>query len=145
MSVYFWLTPIGVYAGFPYLEGDGIRIVRHDVGDVCTPESANRDIEAADIEQIVHFAGDYMHGAVKSVRGANVCLYTMTPDSHFVVDHHPTMADTVFAGGFSGHGFKFAPVIGEILADLSLEGGTSHPIDFLSASRFQELDRASNG
>ena len=72
-------------------------------------------------------------------------MYTMTPDSHFVVGHHPAMADTVFASGFSGHGFKFAPVIGEILADLSLEGGSAHPIDFLSAGRFQELDRASNG
>ena len=145
MSVYFWLTPIGVYAGFPHLEGDGIRIARHDVGDVCTPDSVNREVEAADIEQIVHFAEEYMHGAARSVREANVCMYTMSPDSHFVVDHHPAMADTVFATGFSGHGFKFAPVIGEILADLSLEGGTAHPIDFLTASRFRELDQASNG
>jgi glycine/D-amino acid oxidase-like deaminating enzyme len=55
----------------------------------------------------------------------------MTPDEHFVIDQHPLAQRTVFAGGFSGHGFKFAPVVAEALADLALEGKTNLPIEFL--------------
>jgi sarcosine oxidase len=63
-------------------------------------------------------------------------MYTMTPDQHFVVGLHPRYSHVSLACGFSGHGFKFAPVIGEILADLALSGETAHPIGFLSPQRF---------
>jgi glycine/D-amino acid oxidase-like deaminating enzyme len=59
------------------------------------------------------------------------CMYTMTPDANFIIDVHPAHPNVVFAAGFSGHGFKFAPVVGEVLADLALTGNTRHPIDFL--------------
>ena len=62
---------------------------------------------------------------------ARTCLYTMTPDGHFIVDQHPQYEQVLFAAGFSGHGFKFAPVMGEVLADLALEGRTERPVDFL--------------
>jgi glycine/D-amino acid oxidase-like deaminating enzyme len=55
----------------------------------------------------------------------------MTPDEHFIIDQHPGFQRIVFAGGFSGHGFKFAPVVAEALADLALEGQTALPIEFL--------------
>ncbi len=55
----------------------------------------------------------------------------MSPDSHFVIDKHPQDERVVFAAGFSGHGFKFAPVMGEALSDLALRGQTKLPIDFL--------------
>ena len=64
------------------------------------------------------------------------CLYTMTPDEDFIVDHHPEFKNVVFAAGFSGHGFKFAPVIALALADLVLQGKTALPIGFLSLGRF---------
>ena len=64
-----------------------------------------------------------------------VCLYTMTPDNHFIVDRHPDTPGMVYACGFSGHGFKFVPVIGEALAELALEGQTRHPIGLLAAGR----------
>jgi glycine/D-amino acid oxidase-like deaminating enzyme len=60
----------------------------------------------------------------------------MSPDEHFIVDRHPAHANVVFAAGLSGHGFKFAPVLGQALADLALEGKTLLPIDFLSLVRF---------
>jgi glycine/D-amino acid oxidase-like deaminating enzyme len=60
----------------------------------------------------------------------------MSPDEHFIVDRHPQHPNVVFAAGLSGHGFKFAPVLGCALADLALDGGTSLPIDFLSLARF---------
>jgi glycine/D-amino acid oxidase-like deaminating enzyme len=60
----------------------------------------------------------------------------MTADEHFLVDRHPRHPNVVLAGGFSGHGFKFSSVIGEILADLTLDGATKHPIGFLGLGRF---------
>ena len=136
LSVFFWMTPEGVYAGFPYFKSDGIRICRHDTGHDCTPSNIQRQVTQEDIDQITNFADKYMPGAHGAVKDANVCLYTMTPDNHFIVDYHPTIPGVAFAGGFSGHGFKFAPVIGEILADLTLDSHTDHPIDFLSLNRF---------
>ena len=66
------------------------------------------------------------------------CLYTYSPDGHFLVDHLPVYGkDVAVAAGFSGHGFKFASAIGEVLADLAMEGKTPLPIDFLSADRFR--------
>ena len=72
------------------------------------------------------------------VLDAKTCIYTMTPDSNFIIDRHPDHPNIHFAAGFSGHGFKFAPAIGQALADLSLTGRTSVPIEFLKiAGRFQ--------
>jgi sarcosine oxidase len=69
-----------------------------------------------------------------------VCMYTSTPDEHFILDHLPGYEKEVaIAAGFSGHGFKFSSVVGEIMADLAMNGGTALPIGFLSARRF---DRA---
>ena len=64
-----------------------------------------------------------------------VCLYTNTPDEHFLIDRHPSAPNVLLAGGFSGHGFKFASVVGEILADLITTGSATPQADFLRASR----------
>ncbi len=77
-----------------------------------------------------------MPAAAGPVLRAKTFLYTMTPDNHFIIDRHPTIPGLVYACGFSGHGFKFAPVIGEALADLALDGATGLPVGFLSAARF---------
>lgn len=137
MSVYFWATPDGVYAGFPHFDGEGVKVMRHDRGDTCTPSTIRRDINEADVEQVARFARKHMPHAIRRVLRAMVCLYTMTPDNHFIIDRHPHQPALVYACGFSGHGFKFAPVVGEALADLALEGKTRHPIGFLSADRFR--------
>jgi glycine/D-amino acid oxidase-like deaminating enzyme len=64
------------------------------------------------------------------------CLYTNSPDSHFIIDHHPKLPRVILACGFSGHGFKFASVVGEILADYATRGKTDLPAQFLGLSRF---------
>jgi len=64
------------------------------------------------------------------------CLYANSPDEHFVVDRHPTCSDVWLAGGFSGHGFKFATVIGEVMADLVERGRTDHEIGLFRLGRF---------
>ena len=67
---------------------------------------------------------------------AQTCLYTMTPDGHFMLDRLPGHPEIIVASPCSGHGFKFAPVIGEILADLAMSGTTSHDISRFSLARF---------
>jgi glycine/D-amino acid oxidase-like deaminating enzyme len=67
---------------------------------------------------------------------AVACMYTNTPDQHFVIGGHPRYPQVVVACGFSGHGFKFAPVVGEILADLAIGGTTAHPIGLFDPRRF---------
>lgn len=73
--------------------------------------------------------------ALHRVKQMKNCLYVMSHDEHFFLDRHPEWPDLIFAAGFSGHGFKFAPVIGEMVADLTTTGSTSLPIGFLSTNR----------
>ncbi len=109
----------------------------HDHGDKVTPETVDRATNAADKQSFLSELQDFLPEAAENVQKMEVCLYTNTPDGHFVVDRHPEHDNVVFACGFSGHGFKFAPVIGEALADLALNGKTDLPIAFWSAKRFQ--------
>ena len=122
--------------GFPDF-GDGVKAAFHGAGDLTEPEHINRQVDwARDVEPIARALEHWMPGAAKSFREAKPCMYTLTPDEHFVIDRHPDHMNLILCGGFSGHGFKFAPVVGEIGADLALEGGTRHQIEFLSLRRF---------
>lgn len=75
--------------------------------------------------------------------GAVECLYTLTPDTDFVLGQHPGHANVAVACGFSGHGFKFAPVVGDVLADLALAGGTDTPVGLFDPARFTAGDAPS--
>jgi sarcosine oxidase len=123
--------------GFPDF-GGGVKAAFHGFGDLTTAEELDRDIEIArDVAPVARAVDDWMPGAAATFREAKPCMYSLTPDSHFVVDRHPAHANVILCGGFSGHGFKFAPVIGEIVAELALDGGSRHRIDFLSLQRFK--------
>jgi glycine/D-amino acid oxidase-like deaminating enzyme len=76
-------------------------------------------------------------GLTGPVVQAKTCLYSVTPDEHFVVGPHPDHPQVIVACGFSGHGFKFVPVIGEILADLAVDGRTDHGISLFDPARFR--------
>ncbi|MGH7935728.1 MAG: FAD-dependent oxidoreductase, partial [Chthoniobacterales bacterium] len=128
--------------GFPDF-GDGVKAAFHAHGECTSAENLNREIDrACDIDPIVAAMEEWMPGAAATFRGAKVCPYSLTPDGHFVIDRHPQYPHLILCGGFSGHGFKFAPVIGEIAADLALAGSSRHEIDFLSLRRFA-ADRTS--
>jgi len=139
---YSWNVPEGHYYGFPMLPDHGLKIGRHDIGGAsarwaaCTPQTVRRSVDDAEIEMHRWMLDRYMPGAAGQVLGAVTCLYTNTPDQNFVIDRHPQHNQVLFGCGFSGHGFKFASVIGEALADLSIEGATPLPISFLSTARF---------
>lgn len=89
-----------------------------------------------DAEALLPHIERYVPSAVGTLLSLDLCLYTMSPDGHFVVDRHPRFPDRVsFACGLSGHGFKFAPVLGRVLADWALEGSTELPVGFLGVER----------
>lgn len=122
--------------GFPDF-GDGVKAAFHSHGDLTDAANVVREVDPVrDIAPITDAMEQWMPGAATTLRAAKPCMYTLTPDSHFIVDRHPEDPRLVLCGGFSGHGFKFAPVIGEIGADLALEENSRHKIDFLSLRRF---------
>jgi monomeric sarcosine oxidase len=127
----------GVFYGFPKLDARGVKIGEHSGGrSVANPLVVDRAIDAIEQAALVQFLSAYTPGVSPRVTDHSVCLYTMSPDEHFIVDRHPAHTNVAFAAGLSGHGFKFAPVLGRALADLVLDGATQLPIGFLSLSRF---------
>jgi sarcosine oxidase len=133
----------GCYYGFPILPPDtfgaphGLKIACHYPGRITEADKVNRQAEDEDIENIRYALDKYFPGTFNGMVTSKTCLYASLPDENFIIDRLPGYEDHVtIAIGFSGHGFKFAPVVGEILADLSIEGRTKHPIGFLNARRF---------
>lgn len=130
----------GGFYGFPSIDGSGVKIGRNDQGVLWQPGESIQPFGAyADDEGDLRSALEkYMPSAAgKLIRGA-VCKYEMTPDENFIIDYHPEHPNILLAGGFSGHGFKFSSVVGEILADLVVKQATQHDISLFSLSRFQE-------
>lgn len=137
--IYIWQTSESlVFYGFPEIDGDigGVKAAIHSGGDVCMADSIDREIHASDIAEIRTQLAEYIPAMNGPLLHAGVCMYTMTPDEDFVVATHPAHSQVTIACGFSGHGFKFTSVLGEVLADLALEGSSRQPIEFLSAERF---------
>jgi sarcosine oxidase len=126
-----------VYYGFPMGHGrPGFKIARHHVGPPADPDRVDRDVHVDDERDVRAALARYLPDANGPLLSMAVCMYTSTPDGHFVIDRHPEHERVVVAGGFSGHGFKFASVVGETLADLALDGATANPVGFLSFDRF---------
>jgi sarcosine oxidase len=120
--------------GFPDC-GDGVKAAFHSGGAFGPVEHIDRVASLADIAPIQLALQAWMPGAGARARRAAVCQYDMTPDEHFIIGAHPRDAAVIVAAGFSGHGFKFAPVIGEVVTDLALDGATRFEIGFLAPSR----------
>jgi sarcosine oxidase len=134
--VYIWQTNRRLFYGFPRLGDAGVKIAEHALGDPTTADTIRRQIGPEEIEEIRRdFIARHMPAANGPVLATHTCMYTMTPDTHFIIDRYPQQSNVVLACGFSGHGFKFTPVVGEILADLVLEGRTAHDISLFSMVR----------
>ena len=118
--------------------GDGlIKVgIHHGDGEIVHPDSMDRSVQQRDYATTESFAAAYLDGLLPSVAKATVCLYTNSPDSHFVLGQMPGVPNVTIVSPCSGHGFKFAPLIGEIAADLALKGGTDYAIDMFSPIRF---------
>lgn len=132
------------FYGFPNIGGEGVKLAIHcsDTAPVVNPDEMRSEPTPAEIGEVMTLAARFLPGlagpfpgALQRLIGAKSCLYSMTPDEHFIVDRHPQVDNLYFAAGFSGHGYKFAPVIGEALADLALQGETALEIGFLRLQR----------
>ena len=127
------------FYGFPNIGGQGVKLAVHwsDAPTVGDPDRTQPEATADEIRPVLEAAANLLPSlGLEQVLRTKTCFYTMTPDEHFIIDRHPQFQTLIFAGGFSGHGFKFAPAIGEALADLAISGNTTSPIAFLSLNRF---------
>ena len=128
------------FYGFPAEVPWGLKVAEHNVSHdpVADPLQLNRALTAGDQRAVLDFLARFFPALQPVLSKYAACMYSLTPDKHFVLDVHPECPAVVLGAGFSGHGFKFAPVVGEILAELALEGDTNHPIEFLRLSRFTQ-------
>lgn len=126
------------YYGFPSIDGSGLKLGRHDGGLTIDPddEKAPFGHVSQDIEDLQDFLQAFMP-KVEALKYGKTCMYDLTPDEDFVIDVHPNYPNIAFAGGFSGHGFKFASAVGEALKDLVTTGKTKVDLQAFSLSRFK--------
>jgi sarcosine oxidase len=137
--IYLWQPKDTVtFYGFPASDGcnHGVKVAIHNGDEMCTPDSIDRNIREDDESAM----RSVIAGRIPTLNGplieARTCMYTMTPDEHFIIELHPDYPQVSIAAGFSGHGFKFASVVGEILAGLAMDGQTDHNIALFSNRRF---------
>ena len=133
----------GSFYGFPVLPTAkfggpiGLKLAHHFHGTVSDPDNLNRVATPEDEAILVYALNKFFPEGYESTHVMKTCMYTNTPDENFILDFLPGQdKDVVVAAGFSGHGFKFSSVVGEIMADLAVKGSTAHPIGFLNAKRF---------
>jgi sarcosine oxidase len=155
-NVLFWFEPRGeldafaklpvyivedtdrLYYGFPYDPGNGLKMAGLHFGDRVDPDTVDREPSAWDEERVRTWLRRRMPLANGERRRAQVCMYTNSPDGHFIIDRE---GPVTYASACSGHGFKFASAVGEILADLTISGRSSLEIGFLSAARLATVAR----
>jgi sarcosine oxidase len=129
-------VPGGPFYGLPAIDHFGLKVARHyHAPELPNPDGVNWNTTPDDENPVREFLDAYIPG-VGAFTKAQVCMYTVTPDHNFVIDAHPNFPQVSIACGFSGHGFKFASTVGEILADLALQGKTPHDVSLFSAKRF---------
>lgn len=155
-QVMYWLNPLGGVSGFeghpifidenasgiqtygfPAIDRPrgGVKVAFFRKGGACTPDTIDREVHEQEIREMRAHASKLLPALAGNCLHAVTCMYSNTPDQHFVVARHPHYANVTVAYGFSGHGFKFVPVVGEILADVSIEGATAHPISLFDPRR----------
>lgn len=135
--------PPNAFYGFPNIGEMGVKVAEHSGGENVVDAESARVACDSDKIPLQAAASQLLPRLGSNVTKVQVCLYTRTPDGHFVVDRHPDHPHVCYAAGFSGHGFKFSPTIGYVLADLSINGRTDLPVDFLRADRFPQFASAS--
>jgi sarcosine oxidase len=121
--------------GLPSIDGSGLKVALHG-GPAFDPEQPERQTDEQVTETVRAFMRRYLPGANGRLVSSRICLYTMTPDEHFVLDFHPEQSNILIASCCSGHGFKFSPVLGKILVDLAFTRQTDHDISLFRVGRF---------
>lgn len=134
---------LGTFYGFPQVRDGsgpiGLKLAHHFPGVPCGPEGIDAQPSRLEEEKLRRFLRKYIPSAGVNFVYTRQCLYTYSPDAHFIIDHLPGSGSRVsIACGFSGHGFKFVPVVGEVLADLVMKGKSDLPVGFVGFGRFKD-------
>jgi sarcosine oxidase len=125
----------GCFYGFPVIDKTGLKVSEHSGGEVITdPSQLSQSIDPIDLERVTWFLDQYFGGSFQHLDHKS-CMYTMTRDHHFIVDHWPQDSRVLVAGGFSGHGFKFASVMGKLIADWAIDNQRDERLEFLRLDR----------
>jgi sarcosine oxidase len=131
------LVEQGRYYGFPVFGVPGFKFGKyHHFEEIGDPDLVDREPHPYDEGVLREFAERYFPDGAGPTMSLKACLFTNSPDKHFIIDTHPTYPQVSFAAGFSGHGFKFASVIGETMADLAQRGYSRHDIELFNLDRF---------
>lgn len=136
MPIFIWeWAPERYFYGFPDL-GDGVKVATHHEGDATSGESVLREVIPEDLDPLRAVMASRTPLLNGRLRASAVCLYTNTPDGDFLIDRSPLDRRVILASPCSGHGFKFAPAIGEALADLALDQPPALDLSPFSLARF---------
>lgn len=130
-------TEAGHYYGFPSSDCRGLKVARHSGGEVVSdPLQVDRTLDETEREDVRKFLSVHLPGVSNQPTDHTVCMYSMTPDSHFVIDRSQADGRIVYAAGLSGHGFKFTAALGEVLADMASEESPAFDLSLFQRSRF---------
>jgi monomeric sarcosine oxidase len=137
-------SDIAHFYGLPAVYPDSLKMGTHSDREVVDADTIDRIVRPGDMKQeFVEFLTTMLKGAHPRTVQTSMCMYTMTPDEDFIIDHHPRHANVSVAAGFSGHGFKFATVVGEHLADLAMVE-SAETIPAFALSRFDKVGSVIN-
>jgi sarcosine oxidase len=137
--VFILTTPNGHYYGFPEFGVPGFKIGKyHHRSEPVDPDGPVRGVDAEDEEVLRDCVRSYFHGANGPLVRASTCMFTNTPDEHFIIDRLPDAPEVLVVSACSGHGFKFCSVVGEIVADLTVKGVSAHDLSLFRLRRFGE-------
>jgi sarcosine oxidase len=135
MPVFIWATgDLGYFYGFPDL-GDGVKVARHHGGELTSPEKVRRQVTVEDETPVREFLSHHIPSANGLLLSSATCLYTNTPDEHFIISHHPKHRNVIILSPCSGHGFKFASAIGEIATQMIKDGRAKLDISMFNLTR----------
>jgi sarcosine oxidase len=136
------LVDEGRFYGFPVFGVPGFKFGKyHHLEEIVDPETVDREAHDYDERLLRDFAERYFPDGCGPTMDLQTCMFTNTPDNHFVIDVHPEYDQVSFASPCSGHGYKFASVIGEIMADLAGTGITRHDISLFRLDRLTRPSR----
>ena len=133
-------APHKYFYGFPDV-GDGVKIGIHHQGETTSPDQLNRDVSASEKDRARDLMREFLPDGAGALKSSVVCMYTNTPDEHFVLDFHPAHSQVLIASPCSGHGFKFSPVVGEIAAALLYDEAPAFNLAPFKLERFGNAAR----
>lgn len=123
--------------GIPNVNNSGLKVAFHTGQRTQRVSEIDYTPKEDVIERLRAFMRRYLPEGDAPVKSTRICLYTMTPDEHFIIDKHPAYPQVVIASPCSGHGFKFSTLIGRMLADLATTGSTPYDTSLFKLDRFQ--------